>query len=179
MRGRTGPRRPRANRAPLCYNEAMSTTGISDPAFYSYPSTLPAGLEPSTASTSTSTTSSSSTTTPPESPYQLQYNALQQYDNQELFAVTFASPQAAAANVTAVLAQWAGIQAGQQASWQQSQLTQANAAISGALPAESTINVPTVPSMSDIVGQSEQQANAALTAYAQAPPGSSILDFQA
>lgn len=44
-------------------------------------------------------------------PYQFAYNNLQVYDNQELFNVSFGTPQNALVNVLSVLSQWAAYQA--------------------------------------------------------------------
>jgi len=148
----------------------MSTTGIASPAFYSYPNNLPSGIEPSGASAPAS---------PQQSPYQAAYASLQQYDAQELFGVTFGTPEAAQANVAGVLAQWAAIQDGQNAARQQSVLNEANNAIAGTPPPTSTFAAPTVPSLQDVIGQSDNTANAVLAKYASAPPGSSIIDYQA
>lgn len=43
-------------------------------------------------------------------PYQFAYNNLQVYDTQELFNVSFGSPENAMANVLSVLSQWAAYQ---------------------------------------------------------------------
>ncbi|MBV8602888.1 MAG: hypothetical protein JO359_15095 [Candidatus Eremiobacteraeota bacterium] len=153
----------------------MSTTGVSNPAFYSYPSSLPAGIESSTSTSSTGGSSSSTKT----SPYEAAYANLQQYDAQELFQVTFGTPEAAQANIASVLSQWAAIQDGQNAARRQSVLNEANNAIQGTPPATSSFTAPAVPSLTDVIGQSDQTANAVLSKYASAPPGSSIVDYQA
>jgi hypothetical protein len=75
---------------------------IPNPGYYSYPSNLPAGLQPS---------SSSSGSSAAQSPYQQAYDNLQVYDTQEMLSVSFGTPQNALTNVLSVLSQWAGYQA--------------------------------------------------------------------
>ena len=58
-------------------------------------------------STSTPRTLSSFTT---QHPYQSAYNNLQVYDAQELFNVSFGTPENAMTNVLSVLSQWAAYQ---------------------------------------------------------------------
>jgi len=79
---------------------------IPNPGYYSYPSNLPAGLEPSG-----SPSSAAGTSTPAQSTYQQAYENLQVYDAQELLSVSFGTPQNAFENVLSVLSQWAGYQA--------------------------------------------------------------------
>jgi len=161
----------------------MSSTpidNIPDPAFYTYPSgNLPAGLtQPSTSSSSssssTSSTSSSTGSTSTESPYVQQYDALQLYDQQELFNVSFGSQQNAALNIDSVLAQWAAIDAAdKEAQAQQIQTLLNNDATSST---DANANLPT---LDELESQSDQQAQTALNNYSSAPTGSSIVDFQA
>lgn len=145
----------------------MSTTGVDgfsipDPAEYTYPSgSLPQAIEATPTSTTTN-------------PYVAEYNYLQQYDAQELFAVSFGSAQAATANVDGVLAQWVGLQMQEQE--QQQQAIQAASAAAGS---STTGDASNVPSLDSIISQSDSEANSVLTNYASAPAGSSIIDYQA
>ena len=124
------------------------------------------GLAPA----ATPTGSGSTATT---SPYVQQYNNLLQYDTQELFSVSFGSQQNAQTNIEGVLAQWVGLQQVQQQAQQQAIQSASNKA--GA----NTSNTSNLPTIEDLQSQSDAQASAVLSKYSAAPPGSSILDFQA
>ena len=139
---------------------------VPNPTQDSFPSgNLPAGIEPATASSKSST--------PTISPYVQQYDNLLQYDAQELFSVSFGTQQNAQTNIEGVLAQWVGLQQQEQEAQQQAIQSALNKAGS------SNTSAPNIQSLSDLQAQSDAQASTALANYAQAPPGSSILDFQA
>lgn len=103
----------------------------------------------------------STSTAPAQNPYQQEYATLQSMDTQELLNVTFGSWENAQSNVLSVLSQWAAFQAEQQAAQDQTHATN------------------NVPSLGDLVSQSDAQANSVLSNYASAPSGSSIIDYQA
>ena len=159
----------------------MSTTGIDgysipEPAAYTVSGDLPAGLttpigSSATSSTSDSTTATATTAAPAVSPYVTAFAALQQYDAEELIQVSFSSQTAALSNVSDVLAQAAAYQEQQQAAQQQAAEVAAN----------TPTNVPdvSVPSLGDIIYQSDQTANTAIQNYINAGSGASILDYQA
>lgn len=96
-------------------------------------------------------------------------------DAQELLNVTFGSQDNANQNILSVLSQWAAIQAQQQAAQEQAIQNQ----ISSLGTSSSTSATGNVPSLGDIISQSDTEANNALQQYASAPPGSSIIDYQA
>lgn len=151
---------------------------IPDPAEYTYPSgDLPEGITPASSSSSTSTTStgsSSTSSTSTTNPYVQAYDALQLYDQQELFNVSFGSQQNAALNIDSVLAQWVAIDAQEQEA-QQTQL-QSLLDAAGSSTNDATANIPT---LDELESQSDQQAQTVLNNYSNGSPGSSIIDAQA
>jgi hypothetical protein len=154
-------------------NGGLSSVGASLFATGSAPNAVP-------ASTPTSTGTTPST-------YETQFANLQQYDNQELLYASFLSPEAGLANFDSVLEQAA------QLLW-----TPGNPgpALSTTPPAGSTTTPPAgstttppastsssalqnLPSVASILAASDDEASQTLTNYANAPVGSSILDYQA
>jgi hypothetical protein len=160
---------------------------IPDPAFYSS-GNLPAGLDPAsspastTASTASTTASTGSTASTNASAIQNEYNLLNTDDTEELLYASFLTPDQGLANADDVLAQAAELQDEQLSTQQQSLLANADADVTGtSLTSSSTpaTDVSNLPSLSDLLSQSDSDAQAALTAFANAPAGSSIIDYQA
>ena len=93
------------------------------------------------------------------SPYATAYATLQQDEAAELLQVSLGSPSAAEANVSDVLAQWAALQAQEDAAQHE-----AAAAAAVATPAASATGAMNVPSYESIVTQSDQDALGATAA---------------
>jgi hypothetical protein len=118
--------------------------------------------------------------------YQAEFDTLQQQDTAELLYASFLSPDAGLANADAVLGQAATLLG-----------TPGNpgtlGATQSATPPASTASTPStsgtsssassaltnLPSVASILAASDNAANQTLTNYANAPVGSSILDYQA
>ena len=159
----------------------MSNVGgvnIPDPGFYSS-GTLPWGLDPTTSPiTGTLKTPVSANA----QQIQAEYNTLNQQDAAELLYASFLSPAASLANTDAVLEQAATLQNEQLAAQKQATLANAQADVTGSssnssgTPASDVTNLPSVTS---ILAASDAAAQSVLSNYANAPAGSSILDFQA
>jgi hypothetical protein len=160
----------------------MSVDAVSgpDPAFYSYPSTLPPSAGVAASSSSTASASGSSSTAPsataaPLSSYQAEYATLQQDDAAELMQVSLGSAANAQSNVTSVLAQAAALQAQQQAALQAQAAASADAGVQSSTTSSSTssasdpLNLPTLQSLFD---QSDSDASTNLGNYQSS--GSSI-----
>jgi hypothetical protein len=94
-----------------------------------------------------------------------EYNTLQQYDTAELMSVSFGTPENATLNVLSVLSQWAALQTAQQTALQQA--------------TSSSSDANGVPTLDSLISQSDAAAQTVLNNYASAPPGSSIIDYQA
>ena len=116
----------------------------------------------------TATTVSNTTTL---SSYQTEYNTLNSQDTQELLYASFLSPEDSLSNGNAVLQQAATLLGSP-----------------GHPGTADTTYTPTpvaetdttdLPSVADILAQSDEDAQKTLTAYANAPVGSSIIDYQA
>jgi hypothetical protein len=120
---------------------------------------------PAAATTSSSTGLSS---------YQSEYDTLQTEDTQELLYASFLTPAESLANGNAVLQQAAAL-LGAPGSLASSQSTSAAAASSTPAP-DPLANLPSVAS---ILAASDAEAQQTLTNYANAPVGSSIIDYQA
>ena len=146
-------------------NGGLSSVGASLFATGSAPNAVP-------ASTPTSTGTTPST-------YETQFANLQQYVNQELLYASFLSPEAGLANFDSVLEQAAQLLG-----------TPGNPgpALSTTPPAGSTTTPPAstsssalqnLPSVASILAASDDEASQTLTNNANAPVGSSILDYQA
>ncbi|HEX3466923.1 MAG TPA: hypothetical protein VHT05_02365 [Candidatus Elarobacter sp.] len=150
---------------------SVDATSLPSPAFYSYPSSLPAGLTagPATSSAapssaSTSTSASSSSTASPLSAYEAEFDTLQTDDAEELMNVSLGSTANAQSNLASVLAQAAALQDAQRSAQQQQASTDADAAVQS-----SALGVPTLQS---IVSQSDGDASTNLGNYQTS--GSSI-----
>ena len=121
------------------------------------------------------------------SSYQAEFDTLQQQDTAELLYASFLSPSAGLANADAVLGQAAtllgtpgnpGTLGASQSSTSTSTTPPAATSTSGTTSsASSALNI--LPSVASILAASDNAANQTLTAYANAPVGSSILDYQA
>lgn len=122
---------------------------------------------PSPAASSTSSTADT---------YQKQYAAFEQYNEQELLYASFLSPQAGLANADSVLEQAAQLLGtpGHPGTYGQTQSTS-----TGSSSTSSTGTGSSAPSVASILAASDSAAQQTLNAYANAPVGSSILDFQA
>ena len=125
---------------------------------------------------------SSTSATGTQSPYQQQFAALQVYDTQELLYASFLSPDQALANADSVFEQAAtllaapGSQSAAQTAANQNPPSTTSGASSTSTASSSLDNLPSVAS---ILAQSDQEAQQTLTAFANAPVGSSIIDYQA
>lgn len=129
-------------------------------------SSVGASLQATGSAPNPATPAAASPATGKISPYEAQYLNLQQYDTQELLYASFLSPDAALANTDAVLGQAA-------------QLLAAPGSQSASQTAANAGSTAAVPSVASILAASDQQAAQTLAAYANAPAGSSILDYQA
>lgn len=171
-----------------CYNGSVSVSsvgGISvtipDPAYYSS-GNLPAGLDPASSTTSSTTASTASTASTSASAIQNEYNLLNTDDTEELLYASFLTPDQGLANADDVLAQAAELQDEQLSTQQQATLANADADVTGSSSTSSatlSTDDSNLPSLSDLLSQSDSDAQAALTAFASAPAGSSIVDYQA
>jgi hypothetical protein len=133
---------------------------IPDPGFYSS-GRLPWGLDPATSPIADAL---KTPVAPNAKQIQAEYHTLNQQDTAELLYASFLSPAASLANTDAVLEQAARLQNEQLAAQQQAELAKAGADL---------------PSVSNIIADSNAAAQSALSNYAKAPAGSSILDYQA
>jgi hypothetical protein len=137
--------------------------------------TLP-GVTPAT--TARVTTKATSTLTPLQREYQL----LQQVDTIELLQMSFSlTPEQATANANSVFAQVTALQKQQQTARAKQVQANADAAVLGrpATPLQTGTTASKRISYTDLIAQSDAAAKAALAKFSKAPPGSSILDFQA
>ena len=127
----------------------MSVGAIGpDPGFFTSPSTLPAGLAGGSAVGPTGGAASSTPSGSAVSSYQTAYNNLTIQDNIELIQVSTASPDAAASNVSNVLAQAAKLQQQELAAQQAAQASAGNA----------PITAPAIPSLTSMKQQSDSLA---------------------
>jgi hypothetical protein len=120
--------------------------------------------------------------------YQAEFDTLQQQDTAELLYASFLSPEAGLANADAVLGQAAtllgtpgnpGTLGAAQSTTPASGTTPpATTSTSGSTSSASSA-LTNLPSVASILAASDNAANQTLTAYANAPVGSSILDYQA
>jgi hypothetical protein len=118
------------------------------------------------------------------SKYQADYLSLQQYDTQELLYASFLSPSAALANADSVFSQAAQLldppAPGSTAQSSSSTSTSTSASTSASSSTTSATDpLASLPSVSSILAGSDQEAQQTLSAYANAPVGSSIIDYQA
>jgi len=134
---------------------SVDATGLPQPGFYSYPSSLPRGLSMGDAETTASAppaagASASSSPSASASPYAQAYANLEQADTAELMNVSFGSSSNAQSNIASVLQQAAALQQQQIAAQQQAAQDAASAA-----PA---IQAPSTPSYTSIVQSSDANA---------------------
>lgn len=169
-------------------NVGGPSVSIPDPGFYSS-GTLPWGLDPSTSPLGSSlsplgappATASASTAQQVQS----EYSTLNQQDTAELLYASFLSPTDSLANTDAVLEQAATLQDQQLAAQQQATLANAQADVTGSSSStSSSSSTPStddsnLPSVSSILAASDAAAQSVLSNYANAPAGSSIIDYQA
>jgi len=137
------------------------------------------------ASSTTSTSSSSSTI----SPYQAEYLTLQQQDTAELLYASFLSPSDSLANTDSVLSQAAQLlgtpgslatsQSTTTSGASTSTSTNSSSSTSSTSTSDTSDPLDNLPSVSSILAASDAEAQATLTAYGNAPTGSSIIDYQA
>jgi len=113
------------------------------------------------------------------SPYQAEYLNLQQYDNQELLYASFLSPQAALDNFDAVMGQAAQLLDTPASSAPAASTTTPSTNTSTTSTSSASSSLTNLPSVSSILAASDTEAEQTLNAYANAPVGSSILDYQA
>ncbi|MGA2392629.1 MAG: hypothetical protein ABSH03_04645 [Candidatus Lustribacter sp.] len=123
------------------------------------------------------------------SSYQAQYLSLQAYDNQELLYASFLPQSEALANADSVFLQAAALLgspgspgtlatgASPTISSTQTSATTPTSSNSSTSSASSAFN--NLPSVGSILAASDDEAQQTLNAYANAPVGSSILDYQA
>ena len=150
-------------------NGGLSSVGASLLSSGSAPNPVPSAAAP--ASTAPST-------------YETQYANLQQYDNQELLYASFLSPSDSLANGNSVLEQAAALlgspgHPGTLATSEAAATTPASAATASSSTSSASSSLPNIPSVASILAASNSEAQQTLNAYANAPVGSSILDFQA
>jgi hypothetical protein len=159
-------------------NGGLSSVGASLFATGSAPNAVPASTPVSTGAT--------------PSTYETQFSNLQKYDNQELLYASFLSPEAGLANLDSVLQQAAQLLGtpghpgpaldGQPLTGNTLGTTApATTAPSGSTSSTSSTSsaLPNLPSIASILAASDDEANQTLTNFANAPVGSSIVDFQA
>jgi hypothetical protein len=156
-------------------NGGLSSVGASLFATGSAPNAVPSSTPVSTG------------TTP--STYETAFANLQQYDNQELLYASFLSPEAGLANLDSVLqqaAQLLGTPGDPGPALTGGALNGTSPAATPpatTTPASSTSTtssaLPNLPSVASILAASDDEADQTLTNYANAPVGSSIIDYQA
>jgi hypothetical protein len=126
-------------------------------------------------------------TTPPESQsatgktltsYQSEFLTLKQQDTAELLYASFLSPSDSLANSDAVLGQAAQL-LGTPGSLPSASAAPSAPATSAATAATTSTDPATAPSVASLFAASDAAAQQALSAYANAPAGSSIIDYQA
>jgi hypothetical protein len=115
------------------------------------------------------------------SSYQAEFDTLQQQDTAELLYASFLSPEAGLANADAVFAQAAQLlgspgHPGTLATGAPAAPTTSGTSSSTSSTSSALTNLPSIGS---ILAASDDEAQQTLNAYANAPVGSSILDYQA
>ncbi len=155
-------------------NGGLSSVGASLQATGSAPNAVPTATAPASKALST---------------YQTQYANLQQYDDQELLYASFLSPSDSLANGNSVLEQAAALlgSPGHPGTLATSEAAATPAASATTAPATSSSSstsstssaLTNLPSVQSILTASDNEAQQTLTAYGNAPTGSSILDYQA
>jgi hypothetical protein len=146
-------------------NGGLSSVGESLLTSGAAPNPVPAAAAPSTTNT--------------PSTYQTQYQNLISYDNQELLYASFLDPQDALANADSVFLQAAALlgSPGHPGTLQTTPTAPATTASSSTSSSSSATN--NLPSVASILAASDDEANQTLAAYANAPAGASIVDYQA
>ena len=159
-------------------NGGLSSVGASLLTTGAAPNPVPTSQAPATNTLST---------------YQTQYLSLQQYDTEELLYASFLPPDQALANADSVFEQAAVLlgspghpgtlatsqsTAGGSASTSASNTSGASTSTSSSTSSASSA-LSNLPSVASILAASDQEAQQTLNAYANAPVGSSILDYQA
>jgi hypothetical protein len=147
-------------------SNALSTSGLSAVGA----SLLTTGAAPNVTPASTPATGTISS-------YESQYLSLQTYDTQELLYASFLSPSAGLANADSVLGQAAALL--DTPSTATSQAAGSSTTASGSSTSSTSSSLTNLPSVASILAASDNAAQQTLTAYANAPVGSSILDYQA
>jgi hypothetical protein len=146
-------------------NGGLSSVGASLLNSGAAPNPVPSATTPSTTGQST---------------YETQYQNLLAYDTQELLYASFLSPSESLANTDSVLEQAAQLlgSPGQPGTLATSTGTSTT---SGSTTSTSTASsaLTNLPSVASILAASDDEAQQTLNAYANAPVGSSILDYQA
>jgi cellulose 1,4-beta-cellobiosidase len=128
---------------------------------------------------------SSTSTTSGLSSYQAQYLSLQAYDTQELLYASFLTPAESLANTDSVLEQAAALldtpALGATQSTNSTGSTSTSGSTTSGTSSTSTASsaLTNLPSVASILAASDDEAQQTLNAYANAPVGSSILDYQA
>jgi hypothetical protein len=115
------------------------------------------------------------------SSYQAEYDTLQQQDTAELLYASFLSPEAGLANADAVFAQAAQLLGSPGHPGTLATSAPAAPPTSGTSSSTSSTSsaLTNLPSIGSILAASDDEAQQTLNAYANAPVGSSILDYQA
>lgn len=150
-------------------SNALSTSNLSSVGA----SLLTTGQAPNVAPATTAAPSNTL------SSYQTEYQNLQAYDTQELLYASFLSPAAGLANADSVLEQAAQL-LGTPGSPAASLSTSApSSSSSTSSTSSSSASLNNLPSVASILAASDQEAEQTLQNYANAPVGSSILDYQA
>ena len=138
-------------------------------------SLLTSGSAPNPAPAAASTSPAGALST-----YQAQYLGLQQYDTQELLYASFLTPSESLANADSVLEQAATLlgSPGHPGTLATSAAPTATPPVSSSTSSASSA-LTNLPSVASILAASDSEAQQTLNAYANAPVGSSILDYQA
>ncbi len=148
-------------------NGGLSSVGASLLSSGQAPNPIPAATPSSSANSATA--------------IQQQYAAFETYNQQELLYASFLSPSDGLANADSVLeqaAQLLGTPGSQPASSTQTQ-SSSDASSAPSSTSSSSGALTNLPSVASILAASDSEAQQTLNAFANAPVGSSILDFQA
>lgn len=152
---------------------SSSSDGISlpNPGFYSN-NTLPWGItNPIDTNLPASPT--------PDPGIEQEYSLLQTEDTAELLYASFLSPVAGIENSDLVLSQGAALLGSSSSATSSTPATSSSSTSSSTTQSTPSTDDANLPTYSDLISQSNATANAALNAYANAPAGSSIVDYQA
>jgi hypothetical protein len=154
-------------------SSSLSTSNLSSVGA----SLLTTGSAPNPVPAAPNSTSSSGTI----SSYEAQYQNLQQYDTAELLYASFSlTPEQGLANFDSVLGQAASLLDAPAATSNSSSASTSTSNTSNtSSTSSSSAALPNLPSVASILAASDSEAQQTLTAYANAPVGSSIIDYQA